>query len=339
MMDGLARAMKAANLAAGSVPSVARAAVRWLPAGKHAAVCFSVDDVHPGTSEDAYEGGGDLAAGGLGRLQYLLQRHADLTATLCVTPDWRLKSLVPDTGLLRHIPWMRRHAHWTRLHPPGRFRLDRHPSFVAFLNGLERCQVVPHGLSHAHTGPRIAAEFQDQSEEQCEAAVQQALEIFRLAGLRFVRGFTPPAWLAPPALIRALERLDFQFLCSARDLRTPVSPQAVTSMSGLAGVSLIYPQLLSARGLVHVSCNFQASSPVERAIQILELGGVLHVKAHIFKSGGGHVMTDGLDAAYCNYLDLLFSHLAARFGRALWWAHISDIAQRVRHAHDHANQS
>ena len=87
---------------------------RWLPAGKTAAVCLSVDDVHPGTSGDSYEAGGDLGAGALGRLTELQRRHPNLKATLCVTPDWRLDSLVPGGGLLRQIPWLRRHVHWTR---------------------------------------------------------------------------------------------------------------------------------------------------------------------------------------------------------------------------------
>jgi hypothetical protein len=306
----------------------------WLPAGKTAAVCFSIDDVHPGTSRDRYEGGGDLGAGSLGRLARLLRRHPRLKATLCVTPDWRLDSLVPDTGLLRRLPWINRYVQWTRLQPAGRFRLDRHPSLVSFLNGLERCEFVPHGLHHAHAGPRLAVEFQEESDEECAAIVQQALAIFRAANLRFVRGYVPPAWNAPPGLIRVLGQLGFEFLSSARDLHTPVSPEAVTGMSGLQGVSLIYPQLIGDRRLVHLSCNFQATSPIERALEIVQLGGVLHVKAHIFKSDGRHVMADGLDDLYCNYLDLLFSDLERRFGSCLWWAHLSQVAQRMRERDD-----
>src|SRR5580693_3190409 len=89
----------------------------WLPAGKSAAVCFSIDDIHPGTGQDAYEGGGDLAAGALGRMLGLQRRHKDLKITLCVTPDWRLKSLVPDTRILRHVPWLKRRVNWTHLQP------------------------------------------------------------------------------------------------------------------------------------------------------------------------------------------------------------------------------
>lgn len=312
------------------LPAADSAASHWLPAGKTAAICFSVDDIHPSTSQHAYEAGGDLAAGALGRLVRLQRRHPNLKATLCVTPDWRLDSLVANAWVLRHIPWARRYVHWSRLHPAGRFRLDRHPRFVQFLNRLERCEIVPHGLYHAHAGPRLAVEFQDESEERCAAIVQRGLEIFEDAKLRFVRGYVPPAWNAPPALIAALGRMDFRFLSSARDLETPVSPGATTAMSGLTGVSLIYPQLVGDRRLVHLSCNFQATSSFERAVQILELGGVLHLKAHIFKSDGRHVMPDGLDALYCNYLDLLFTFLTRRFGGRLWWAHLSEVAERMR---------
>jgi hypothetical protein len=304
----------------------------WLPQGKTAAVCFSIDDIHPATSQDAYEAGGDLAQGALGRLAQLQRRHPDLKATLAVTPDWRLDSLVPDTGLLRRLAWIRRRVHWTRLRAAGHFRLDRHPRLVAYLNSLERCEVILHGLSHAHTGPSWAVEFQDQSEDECAAILERALEIFHAAGLRFVRGFTPPAWNAPPALLAALGRLQFEFLISARDVRTPVTARAVTGMSGLKGLSLIYPEVITPRGLVHLSCNFQATSSVERALQVLRLGGLLHIKAHIFKTGGGHQMLDGLDDLYCNYLDLLFTHLHRHFGSRLWWAHLSEVAARLRGA-------
>jgi hypothetical protein len=203
--------------------------------------------------------------------------------------------------------------------------------FAAWLNRLERCEIVPHGLTHSHAGPRYAVEFQEQSLPRCKAVILESLRIFESAGLSFARGFVPPAWEAPPALLGALQDLDFHFLSSARDLETPIAPDSVTSMSGLKGVSLIHPQLVG-RALVHLTCNFQATSRRERAFEILDAGGVLHIKAHVFKSGGGHVMLDGLDDAYGNYLDLLFAMLERRYGEKLWWAHLSEIAVRVRGA-------
>lgn len=304
-----------------------------LPAGKSAAVCFSVDDVHPGTSQDPYEAGGDLERGSLGRLQELQQRHPSLKAALCVTPDWRLDSLIPNTRVLRHVPFLSPHVHWTKLHPRGRFRLDRHPQFAAYLNGMKHCEIVPHGLTHSHRGPRFAVEFQHESRARCETIVQSSLDIFHAAKINYVRGYVPPAWNAPPALIDTLERMEFAFVSSARDLTTAPSRDAVTAMSGLNGMSLMYPQLIGPqKRLVHLSCNYQASSSYDRALRILDLGGVLHIKAHIFKSAGGHVMRDGLDDAYCHYLDALFSLLAKRFGDSLWWAHLSEVAAAARSA-------
>jgi Uncharacterized protein conserved in bacteria (DUF2334) len=302
---------------------------RWLPPGKTAAVVMSVDDVHPATSADDYEAGGDLNAGALGRLAQLQQRHPQLRATLSVTPDWRLRSLTPDAPL-RKIPWLAKHLYWARRQRPGRFRVDRHPRFVEYLNGLQHCEVIQHGLTHTHRGPRFAVEFQDQSVERCGALVRRGREIFNAAGLKFARGFAPPAWNCPSALIASLELLGFDFLISARDIVSDVTRDAVTSMSGMPGVSLLYPQAVGQHGIVHLSTNFQATSSIDRALKILALNGVLHIKAHIFKSGGGHTMQDGLDQRYCAFLEAVFAEIKSNFGESVWWAHISEVAARAR---------
>jgi hypothetical protein len=57
---------------------------------------------------------------------------------------------------------------------------------------------------------------------------------------------------------------------------------------------------------------------------------LLHIKAHIFKTGGQHVMLDGLDDLYCNYLDLLLDRIERRYGARLWWPSLSEVAARVR---------
>src|SRR6266850_2096651 len=79
----------------------------WLPAGRRAAVCFNVDDVHPATSQDEFDAGGDLGRGALGRVERLLDRQPQLRVTLFVTPDWRLRRLVPTRKWLTRIPLLR----------------------------------------------------------------------------------------------------------------------------------------------------------------------------------------------------------------------------------------
>jgi hypothetical protein len=303
----------------------------WLPPGKEAAVCFSVDDVHPGTSAGAYEAGGDLERGALGRIARLLDRHPRLAVTLFVTPDWRPNGLVA-TRLAARVPGLRRLVHAASVHPKGRMRVDRHPDFVAFLNAMPRTEVAVHGLHHLHPGPRLAVEFQAQDRAECGRKLREALAIFDRGGLRYVRGFAPPAWNLPPPLAEALADCSFELVSSARDLQTPVTADARAAMSGLHGVSLIHPEILPGSRLVHFTTNFQATSPRERAYAVVEHGGLLAVKAHAFKRGGGHTMLDGLDELYCNYLDLLFADLDRRYGDALWWTSMGTIAQRVRAA-------
>src|ERR1700731_843121 len=94
--------------------------IHWYCPGKSAAVVLSVDDIFPGTSQSAYEAGGDLEGGELGRLLWLLERHPQLQLTLFVTPDWRRISPVADR-LWRHVPWLRDRVYLSSVLPRGRW--------------------------------------------------------------------------------------------------------------------------------------------------------------------------------------------------------------------------
>src|SRR5262249_37562049 len=162
----------------------------------------SVDDVHPSTSSDLYEAGGDRGAGTLGFVEQLLAAHPQLHATLFVTPDWRPKQLV-GKGWRTRLPFVAERIHHVDLHTDGRLRVDRHPEFVRYLNELPRCEIAPHGLHHVHRGRKLAVEFQEQDRDECERMLRAALAILDAAGLRYVRGFAPPGWNLPAALIEA----------------------------------------------------------------------------------------------------------------------------------------
>lgn len=308
----------------------------WLPPGKRAAVCFTIDDIHPGRSADAYDGGGDLDKGALGLVEDLLARHPQLHVTLFTTADWREISPVPSRVLSR-IPILRDRMYLARVWPEGRLRVDRHPEFVAYLKSLPRTEVGLHGLHHIHKGPKIFVEFQDEPIEEHRRRLRRMLAIFDASGIPYVRGMCPPGWNAPPALLRAMSELDFEFVASARDIKTAIRADAVTDMSGLKGASLIYPTRLDS-GMIHLTANFQATSRWERAVEIVELGGLLSVKAHIVKNALGFVALDGIDPVYCNLLDLLFSRLEREYGESLWWTTPGEIARAQRaQAAEHAS--
>lgn len=306
----------------------------WLPENKSAALCFTIDDIHPAKSTDAYEAGGDLEQGALGHVIWLLKRQTKLQVTLFTTPDWRQISPTPTRPLLANLPGLNEHIYLAEVLPAGTMNVAHHPDFVEFLNAMPRTEVAFHGLHHLHKGPRIPVEFQSQDRETCGSMLQQALDIFQEAGLRFSPGLQPPGWNLTDALTEAASDVGLTWAASARDIRTSISPNAQTSMSGLTGVSLIYPEVINSRGLVHFSSNFQATSPIERAFEIIENGGCLNIKAHIVKNAMGHVALDGVDRLYMNYLDVLCSELNRRYGDSIWWTTMGQIAERIHGQHD-----
>jgi hypothetical protein len=301
----------------------------WLPAGKSCAVVFTVDDVHPATSRDAYEAGGDRDKGALRHIAWLLERHPELHVTLFVTPDWRQISPFPTRRLLARIPVVNERVRLAPVLPKGTMRLDRHPEFVAWLRSLPRTDFAPHGLHHCHVGPRIGTEFQEQSREEIGQMLHEAEGIFRSAGLPMVHGHQPPLWHVSEPFLEACHDVGLRWIAAGRDLFTPPSDDATAAMNGPKGVSMMHPTLLPAHRLVHVTTNFQATSDVDRAFAILDQGGVLAIKAHVVKRLGAYVALDGLDEAYRAYLDAALRLIKERYRDAVLFTTVDDVAQRA----------
>ena len=301
--------------------------IPWHSPGKSAAVVMSVDDVFPGTSQSAYESGGDLEKGALGRLLWLLERHPKLRLTLFVTPDWRRVSAVAHR-VWRHLPWIRDQLYLASVLPKGTMDLRNHPKFVAFLNAMPRTDIAIHGLHHINRGRSVSVEFQNSDRSTCAAMLAEAIRIFDQSGLRYERGLQPPGWNCSLALQQACRDVGIEWLASARDIETPVCKDAKTAMSGLSGVSMLFPERI-APGLMHISTNFQATSVPERAFDILDAGGVLSIKAHITKNVPGHTHLDGIDDLYMNYLDRLFDDIEVRYGESIDWTTLGQLASSL----------
>jgi hypothetical protein len=298
--------------------------IHWFRPGKSAAVVMSIDDVFPGTSQSVYEAGGDLESGALGRLSWLLERHQQLQLTLFVTPDWRRISPVADR-VWRHVPWLRERVYLARVLPKGTMDIRNHPEFVAFLNSMPRTEIAIHGLHHINQGHSVSVEFQQHDRSTCADMLAEAIRIFEESGLRYVRGLQPPGWNCGIALQQACRDVGIEWVASARDIQTPVSKDAKTAMSGLSGVSMLFPERI-APNLLHISTNFQATSTPERAFDILDAGGILSIKAHITKYVPGHTHLDGVDDLYMNYLDRLFGDIEQRYGDAIDWTTLDRLA-------------
>jgi predicted deacetylase len=295
----------------------------WLPAGKRAAVCFSIDDVHPGLNVS--DANGEVKRDPLEHLRWLIDRHPRLRATLFTTADWREISPLPTRRLLARIPYLRERFYLADIHPVGTLRLSNHPEFVQSLKQMTRVEIGLHGLHHVQRGRRIPVEFQKQDATRCERALREMIAIFDDAGLKYAPAMNPPGWEMTESLASAMIEVGIKAVSSARDIRSPISRAATTNMSGLKGVSLIYPESICRGRLLHVTTNFQATSTVDRALEIIEHGGLVSIKAHAAKHHHGHTALDGLDELYRNYLDLVFTRLEERYGDSLWWTSIGEI--------------
>ncbi|APO54314.1 peptidoglycan/xylan/chitin deacetylase (PgdA/CDA1 family) [Bradyrhizobium diazoefficiens] len=298
----------------------------WLPPGKKAAVVFTIDDVHPGTSRDSYEAGGDLDHGQLRFLIRLLTAHSKLRATLFVTADWRAKHPSVSHPLLMHIPGVRRlWCEWNTL-PEGTMRIDRFPRFIEFLKNLPRVEIGLHGLTHNRGRHPTHLEYLDASEEECRRSLAGIFQIFHAANLAFVPGMSPPGWYLSHGLARAMRDAGLTFVGSSRDLVSAVHREARSGMSGLTGTSLIAPQWISG-GLLNFTTNYQATSTIDRARSIIDHGGLLAIKAHVIKRAGSYVALDGLGEEYCDHLHAVFDYLET-VGEDLWWTSMGEIAAR-----------
>lgn len=298
----------------------------WLPQRKKAAICFSIDDIHPAKSSDYYEAGGDLSKGALGLVIELLKGHPRLKTTLFVTADWRETAPMPTRKLLAAIPGVRDQFYLAKRWKKGTMALNNHPEFVAFLNQMERTEIALHGLHHIHKGLKIPIEFQNQTREEFKQIIHEMLKIFDESKINYVKGICPPGWNAPSELLDQLIADNIKFVASARDIFTEIHPEATTNMSGMMGVPLLYPVKIKNEQIVHIPANFHATSKPERAKKIIENGGLLSIKAHIVKNAFGRIAYDGVDEVYMNYLDLLLTDLENEYGDDIWWTSMGEIA-------------
>jgi hypothetical protein len=291
--------------------------MNWLRDSKRAAVCFSVDDVHPAPD----------ASAALGHVQWLQQRHPLLRVTLFTTPDWRTLDPFPSRMLLTRIPILRDHLFTVRVHRQGTFRLDRHERFCSFLRDWPGAEIAMHGLHHVRRGLGPILEFAGRTAAECRGMIGAALDIFRSAGLPLIPGMSPPGWHSSPELMTAMREAGLTFVASGRDLDTTISSNALTKGSGLTGLLLLHPQRIEP-GLLHFPTNFQATSSIDRALDILNCGGLLSIKAHLLAESGAYRALDGLTVQYRQYLDSVLCTIEDRFGDDLWWTSMGEIAEQ-----------
>ena len=306
----------------------------WLPENKKAAICFTIDDLHPANlAQHGYDAGGDLNEGVFGKVNWLLEKHSKLKVTLFTTADWREISPFPTRKILAKIPMLRDLFYLAKIQPKGTFQINRFPAFQDFYSNHKQVEIALHGLHHVHKGIKIPVEFQNQTLQECNVIIKKMLHIFENSKIPFAKGFTPPAWNASANLIQALTDNKVDFLASARDILTPISKEARNKMSGYPNISILYPEYINDKKIIHLPSNFQATSDFNRAFEIIENNGILSIKAHIMKNAFGHIALDGVDETYMTYLDQLLQEIEKRYGDTIWWTTMGEISDRIKNNH------
>ncbi|MDI6639970.1 MAG: hypothetical protein QMD78_04015, partial [Methanocellales archaeon] len=148
---------------------------------------IGIDDVHPESSRDGLDFGGDTDEGVLGLLLNWIERHPHVKITLFVTPNWQLKSQnVPYIHFIKRTfqnNFIGTLATFlVRKWPPDKFTISDE-KYLEWCNFM-RAQVVDNKFSlgihgYSHYNPNyIAQEFEHLSDDETEYRVMEALRLF-----------------------------------------------------------------------------------------------------------------------------------------------------------------
>lgn len=302
---------------------------RLWPGGKKFAISMAVDDVHPESSwdEEGLDYGGEMEKGNFGYLTELVSRISQLKVTLFIPPDWTIRPDSFSGSVLSLFNLVRRR----RSYPRGRFRLDseKQKDWCSWLKAkilTGNFEVAVHGLTHfSSSAPRAGLEFHGLSKEEAMVRISEAENIFKKAGIPFVKGFRPPGWHWSNELVQAVDSLGYLFFAGSSGPDEEIGPHARANGAGYPGMSLIYPDRIQGTSLISFSANTWEGQ-LDRARSIAKLGGLILIQTHIGPSAYGvRYLSSRSAARFAN----MVHELELEFGDVGWFASLRQIAERV----------
>jgi len=255
---------------------------------------LNFDDVHPETSNDIADCGGDMEKGVFKYILSLLDEFPKLKITLFVVPNWIDKP--NDPFLFKHIKKLLG-LRYTNQWYGEPFRLDKHEDWCEWLNSFVekgKIEICVHGLYHHRDSDPHSAEFKDLSYEECKRRILLAEKIFKNAGLKYSKIFRPPGWGISEGLFKALK--DLKYSISLDPIACGISINKLPRYS----VSIY-------KNLINIPQNWDIKKgKIEEAIKILEKYKFLSAKGHIQDRYGRDVVGNGLTKeSYKNIRNLL----------------------------------
>jgi peptidoglycan/xylan/chitin deacetylase (PgdA/CDA1 family) len=308
----------------------------------YGAIVIGIDDVHPESSLNGSDCGGDLDRGALGLLENFLQRYRNVKVTLFVTPCHMFLPQPPGIerlhGIARSILGLGGVADrvfyrfFIRSFEPNRYDVEKSKAFSLYLAGLVKrgqIEIGIHGCFHFHVIPPYSSEFKHLSEEEARRRIRIAVKKLAQAGIPFVKGFAPPGWGVSRDLLKVLAEEGFIYIAGSADFTSPVHVKAVSKEAGLKGVPLIFPSKVFSN-LINVPRNWTPHrNDLYRALKIIESGGLLGIHMHVEDEYHGTYLGNGITIENICRLEKLLDAIESTFGGSVDFLTFSEVAHHM----------
>jgi peptidoglycan/xylan/chitin deacetylase (PgdA/CDA1 family) len=304
------------------------------------AIVIGIDDVHPEPSLDGSDCGGDLDRGALGLLENFLQRYRNVKVTLFVTP---CHMFLPQPLGIERLHRIARsilgdiadcvfYRFFIRRFEPNRYDIEKSKAFSLYLASLVKRRQVEigiHGCFHFHVIPPYSSEFKHLSEQETRRRIRIAVKKLARARISFVKGFAPPGWGVSRSLLKVLAEEGFIYIAGSADFMSPVHVKAVSKEAGLKGVPLIFPSRVFSN-LINVPRNWTPHrNDLNRALKIIELGGLLGIHMHVENEYHGTYLGNGITVQNIRRLEKLLDAIESIFGGSVDFLTFSEVAYHM----------
>jgi len=303
------------------------------PDGYKAAFVIGIDDVHPETSRDGCDCGGDLEKGILGDLLRFVEKYPQVTTTLFITPQWIYK---PQSRSFRYFHKIARILNLpntlesivsiflSRKWEQDRFKIDKNLEWSSFIEQKVqegKFSIGIHGLYHFGRSLSPAREFEHLSHEECAARLRKAKAIFKGSGITITTGFSPPGWCITEDLLKALKTEGIRYVAG--------NVAYARNYGGIKGISTTFPQFLR-YGILNIPRNWVAEySSLDQAKKIVENKGIVGVHAHVYQSYHGGSIESGLTPERIKKWMELVDFLEENYPKEIWYTTFDGMTRYV----------
>jgi peptidoglycan/xylan/chitin deacetylase (PgdA/CDA1 family) len=303
---------------------------------RNSAIVIGIDDVHPESSKDGSDCGGDLDKGALGRLENFLQSYTKVKVTLFVTP---CHIFLPQLPFIERFHKIVRaifgnlsdqifHRFFIKTFEPTKYDIEKSEAFNLYLKSLVRkkqIEIGVHGCFHFNNIPPYSAEFKYLNKTETHKRVKIACKKLAKTGIPFVKGFAPPGWGVSRALLEVLAEEGFIYIAGSADFKSPIYLKAISNEAGIKGVSLIFPTRIYSN-LINIPRNWTPHrNDLERGLRIVQLGGLLSVHMHVENDYHGVSLKNGLTEQNLKKLGKLIDAIEDTFGDSVDFLTFSEV--------------